>query len=320
MDESHQLPSVFNDIVDLGIIGGTGLYKLDYLEPVAILPQMKTPWGETSSPITISRIINDETNHFHVAFIARHGLHHQFPPTKIPFRANIACLKRLKCKAILSFSSVGSLQHHIKPRDFVLPQQIIDRTKGIRESSYVNDVGLVGHIGFGNPFSYSFANYIYQFKDSLNNPGSEDPCILHFGSDTTLVCMEGPQFSTRAESKMYRLLGGDVINMSAIPEAKLARECEIPYQMICMTTDYDSWKDEEEPVTIGTVLDHLQNNSQNANLLATKIITEMAKKLPEFMKTGDGLLGIMKTSISTKPEAMSTQTLDELKFLFPEDW
>ncbi|CCD26784.1 S-methyl-5-thioadenosine phosphorylase NDAI_0I02150 [Naumovozyma dairenensis CBS 421] len=313
-----ELPSVFDGSIDLGIIGGTGLYKLDCLKPIAVLPPVQTPWGTTSSPITISKFVGNES--FHVAFIARHGLHHEYPPTRVPFRANMAALKNLACKAVLSFSAVGSLQEHIKPRDFVLPQQIIDRTKGIRQSSYFNDEGLVGHVGFGNPFSQKFAEFIYKFKDTLTNIDTNEPCTLHYDSDLTVICMEGPQFSTRAESKMYRSFGGDVINMSVIPEAKLARECELPYQMICMSTDYDAWRDNEEPVTVETVVGHLSNNGHNANVLASKIINEMANKLPEFMLNGDGLKGSIKMSISTRPEAMSKDTLDKLNFLFPDYW
>jgi 5'-methylthioadenosine phosphorylase len=132
--------------------------------------------------------------------------------------------------------------------------------------------------------------------------------------------MEGPQFSTRAESKMYRMFGGHVINMSVIPEAKLARECELPYQMICMSTDYDAWRDEAEPVTVETVIGNLTNNGRNANILASKIIVSMAKEIPEFMHTGDGLRGSIKKSISTKPEAMSKETLERLRYLFPNYW
>lgn len=320
MMTNSEIPTHFSGDVDLGIIGGTGLYHLECLEKIAVLPPMETPWGVTSSPITISKVIGN-AGHLHVAFIARHGIHHELPPTRVPFRANMAALKKLQCKAVLSFSAVGSLQEHIKPRDFVLPQQIIDRTKGIRESSYLNDEGLVGHVGFGNPFSESFAEYIYKFKDLLVNVDSpEEPCLLHFDKETTVVCMEGPQFSTRAESKMYRMFGGDVINMSVIPEAKLARECELPYQMICMSTDYDAWRDNEEPVTVELVLGNLSNNGRNANALASTIIQEMSHSLPEFMKTGDGLLGSIKMSISTKPEAMSKETLSKLRFLFPDYW
>lgn len=320
MVHTSDLPKTFDGTIDLGIIGGTGLYKLDCLEAIAVLPAMKTPWGTTSSPITISKVTSDAQEHFHVAFISRHGLHHQYSPSTVPFRANMAALKHLQCKAVLSFSAVGSLQQQIKPRDFVLPQQIIDRTKGIRESSYFNDIGLVGHVGFGEPFSKSFAEYIYQFQDVLHNPGVDAPCELHYGPDMTVVCMEGPQFSTRAESKMYRMMGGDVINMSVLPEAKLARECELPYQMVCMSTDYDAWRDEAEPVTVETVIGNLQNNSANANALASTIITHMCNKIPEFMETGDGLKGSIKMSISTKPAAMSKETLEKLEFLFPGYW
>ncbi|AMD22784.1 HHR015Wp [Eremothecium sinecaudum] len=311
------LSSTFDGSIDLGIIGGTGLYNLDCLVPIAVLSPVETPWGTTSSPVTISKVEGSEKD-FYVAFIARHGEHHEFPPTRVPFRANIACLKNLQCKAILSFSAVGSLRHYIKPRDFVIPQQIIDRTKGIRESSYLNEVGLVGHVGFGEPFSAAFGEYLYRFKDVLKNTDSDEPCLLHFNKDMTVVCMEGPQFSTRAESKMYRALGGDVINMSVLPEAKLARECEIPYQMVCMSTDYDAWRDEHEPVTVETVVGNLTNNANNANSLASKVIVEMAKEIPEFMQTGDGLRGATRNSISTKTEAISTQCVQNMKYLFPD--
>ncbi|SCU85831.1 LADA_0D10044g1_1 [Lachancea dasiensis] len=320
MTHPTDIPNVFDGSVDLGIIGGTGLYKLECLEAIAILPAMATPWGTTSSPITISKVVGASDEHFHVAFISRHGLHHQYSPSTVPFRANMAALKHLQCKAVLSFSAVGSLQQHIKPRDFVLPQQIIDRTKGIRESSYLNDVGLVGHVGFGEPFSKAFAQYINQFQDVLKHSDPEDSCALHLNNETTVVCMEGPQFSTRAESKMYRMLGGDVINMSVLPEAKLARECELPYQMVCMSTDYDAWRDEAEPVTVETVMGNLHNNSSNANALASTIITHMANDMPEFMITGDGLKGSLKFSISTKPSAMSKETLAKLKFLHLDYW
>lgn len=309
--------SSFDGEVHLGIIGGTGLYKLDCLEQVAVLPGMQTPWGQTSSPITISRVSNGD-NDFYVAFIARHGLHHQFPPSRVPFRANMAALKHLRCKAVLSFSAVGSLQSYIKPRDFVLPQQIIDRTKGIRDHSYFNDEGLVGHVMFGDPFSQSFADYIHKFHNVLENPDSPLPCLLHHDRELTVVCMEGPQFSTRAESRMYRSFGAHVINMSVLPEAKLARECELPYQMVCMATDYDAWKEHEEPVTVETVIGNLSNNGKNANVLASNIVKSMAHEVPEFMKSGDGLKNSVKFSISTKPEAMSKEALNKLRFLFPD--
>ncbi|CEP62745.1 S-methyl-5-thioadenosine phosphorylase LALA0_S06e02828g [Lachancea lanzarotensis] len=320
MTASSNIPTTFEGTVDLGIIGGTGLYQLECLEAIAVLPAMVTPWGTTSSPITISKVVGDSQEHFHVAFVSRHGLHHQYSPSTVPFRANMAALKHLKCKAVLSFSAVGSLQQHIKPRDFVLPQQIIDRTKGIRESSYFNDIGLVGHVGFGEPFSKSFAEYINQFGSVLKHSDPEESCSLHLGEDVTVVCMEGPQFSTRAESKMYRMLGGDVINMSVLPEAKLARECELPYQIVCMSTDYDAWRDEAEPVTVETVLANLHNNGSNANALASTIITNMANKLPEFMVTGDNLRGSIKMSVATKPHAMSKETLAKLEYLFPGYW
>lgn len=328
---NSDIPTTFDGSIELGIIGGTGLYHLDCLKPIAKLHPMITPWGVTSSPITIARYITNDPvlGDFHVAFLSRHGVNHEYPPSKVPFRANIAALKHLKCKAVVSFSAVGSLREEIKPRDFILPQQIIDRTKGVRDSSYFNDIGLVGHVGFGDPFSSTMAKFIYDLVEEaqeqeqdpiLMNQDTNEPCTLHFDRDLTVVCMEGPQFSTRAESKMYRMLGGDVINMSVLPEAKLARECELPYQMICMSTDYDAWMDHEEPVTVETVIGNLNNNGRNANRLATKIIEKMAKMTPKFLNDGDGLTGSIKMSISTKPDAMSQDTIEKLRFLFPDYW
>lgn len=185
----------------------------------------------------------------------------------------------------------------------------------------------MGHVGFGDPFSSNMAKFIYDLVEEVHeqdpilmNQDTNEPCTLHFDRDLTVVCMEGPQFSTRAESKMYRMLGGDVINMSVLPEAKLARECELPYQMICMSTDYDAWMDHEEPVTVETVIGNLNNNGRNANRLATKIIEKMARMTPKFLNDGDGLTGSIKMSISTKPDAMSQDTIEKLRFLFPDYW
>ena len=156
----------------------------------------------------------------HVAFLARHGFTHSITPSGVPVCANIAALKFVGAKAILAFSAVGSLQEAIKPRDFVIPDQIIDRTKGIRPFTFFEG-GMVGHVGFADPFDEGIAKIVRQCGHSLEGDGVR----LH--DKGTVVCMEGPQFSTRAESQMYRQWGGDIINMSVLPEAKLAREAEL---------------------------------------------------------------------------------------------
>ncbi len=188
------------------------------------------PWGATSSPITIAALPVPGSEPISIAFIARHGLHHSITPSHVPARANIAALKQLGCQAIVAFSAVGSLREEVRPGDIVVPAQIIDRTKGIRPSTFF-DGSMVGHAMFGDPFTDKLSQFVLphiqraidSFGDKHINPA--DPPRLH--ADKTVVVMEGPQFSTRAESEMYRQWGGDIINMSSIPEAKLAREAEL---------------------------------------------------------------------------------------------
>ncbi|CAN6645309.1 S-methyl-5'-thioadenosine phosphorylase [Trichomonascus vanleenenianus] len=309
------LPTTFDEPVTLGVIGGTGLYHMSCLTPVARL-HVETPWGKPSSPITISRTADG----FPVAFLSRHGQHHQYTPTSVPARANIAALKKLGVKAIIAFSAVGSLQEHIKPRDFVVPNQVIDRTKGIRESTFF-DTGFVCHAGFGDPFDNELGDLIGEFGHVLKGEHGEE-IGLHSrkteGQDVTLVCMEGPAFSTRAESRLYRSWGGSVINMSCIPESKLAREAEISYQMVCMSTDYDAWREGEEPVTVETVVGNLKANSANAEALIGAIL----KKVEEGLKAGkfDKLQGTMKFALSTSPHGINAELKEKLTYIFPNHW
>jgi 5'-methylthioadenosine phosphorylase len=187
-----------------------------------------------------------------VAFLARHGLHHQLAPHEVPARANIAALRGLGVRAVIAFSAVGSLREEIKPMDFVVPDQIIDRTKGIRPFTFFEG-GVVGHVGFADPFDAGLAGVVQRCAAAMQGEG----VTMH--AKGTVVCMEGPQFSTRAESNMYRAWGGSVINMSALPEAKLAREAELAYQMICMATDYDCWHVGED-VDVAMVMKYMAAN------------------------------------------------------------
>ena len=308
IDVTH-LPHHYDGQVTLAVIGGTGLYDLPNLHPIARLT-ISTPWGFPSSPITISKT---ELG-FPVAFLARHGQHHDLLPSDVPSRANIAALKKLGVKAIIAFSAVGSLQQEIKPRDFVLPTQIIDRTKGIRPSTFF-EKGFVAHAMFGEPFDLKLnslvANAIpsegflegYDKEDA--NPTLHTKEHTNNGEDSTVICMEGPQFSTRAESK-------SIINMSVLPEAKLAREAEIAYQMICMSTDYDSWNESEEPVTVETVVGNLKANSANACKLAAKLIDEFAEKGGEI---GNDIQGSMKFAVSTSPHGVKKELLEKMHSL-----
>ncbi|KAF9408610.1 S-methyl-5-thioadenosine phosphorylase [Podila epigama] len=288
--------------VKIAVIGGSGLYNLEGLEVVAEV-NPDTPWGKPSDAITIART---QTG-VHVAFLARHGRGHYLTPSEVPARANIAALKSLGVEAIIAYSAVGSLREELKPRDFVLPSQIIDRTKGIRPSTFFEQ-GLVAHAMFADPFSAELEQVIWDKRHVIE--GGD------FHRKKTLICMEGPQFSTRAESHMYRSFGGDLINMSVLPEAKLAREAEIAYQMICMSTDYDCWKEHEVAVTVEAVVANLKANSNNAQRLLAAILPGI-QKLIEDGTLRQGLEGSMRFACMTGPEKRSKEAVQKLEFLLP---
>ncbi|PJZ50453.1 S-methyl-5'-thioadenosine phosphorylase [Leptospira saintgironsiae] len=281
--------------VKAAVIGGTGLYSLDGMELVEeVLPE--TPWGKPSDTIKIGKI-HDKL----IAFLPRHGVGHFIMPHEVPTKANICALKILGVEEIVAFSSVGSLREEIKPLDFVLPSQIIDRTRG-RESTFFGK-GVVAHAPFADPFSQNLSDRINKAAAKVNLP-------IH--QNKTLVCMEGPLFSTRAESHMYRSWGGDIINMSVLPESKLAREAEIAYQMVCMSTDYDCWRENEEAVTAEMVMANLGKNAENAKKLLSALIPALGN--------GDdlSLKNSTKYSIITAPERRNPDTVAKLKVLFPD--
>jgi len=200
---------IYAEPVRLGVIGGTGFYSLRDFTYVAEL-NPETPWGYPSSPITIARSPKGTP----VAFLARHGRGHVFPPTEVPSRANIAALKHIGVNAIIAFSAVGSLQEHIRPRDFLVPNQIIDRTRGLRPGTFF-EKGLVGHAMFADPFDVTMEKKVIKASSALQGGSELHSRETNGGKDVVLVCMEGPCFSTRAESNMYRGFGGHVINMYA---------------------------------------------------------------------------------------------------------
>ncbi|NCN10386.1 MAG: S-methyl-5'-thioadenosine phosphorylase [Leptospira sp.] len=280
--------------VKIGVIGGTGLYSLDGMEIIEEI-HPDTAWGKPSDSITIGKF-KDKL----IAFLPRHGRGHFLSPSEIPAQANIAALKNLGVEEIVSFSSVGSLREEIPPLDFVLPSQIIDRTKA-RPSTFFEN-GIVAHAPFADPFSKSLANRI-------NETATKIGMKIHM--DKTLVCMEGPLFSTRAESHMYRAWGADIINMSVLPESKLAREAEIAYQMVCMSTDYDCWREDEEHVTVEMVIANLTKNAENAKKLLSALIPSLGN--------GDdySLVGSTKFSILTAPEKRNPEQVSKLKTIFP---
>ncbi|KAK5136760.1 hypothetical protein LTR08_002056 [Meristemomyces frigidus] len=300
----------YDDPVRIAVIGGTGLQTLAGFTHIATLTPT-TPWGAPSSPISILHHPSPSTGKpFPIAFLSRHGLHHELAPHEVPSRANIATLRSIGVRTIIAFSAVGSLQEEIKPRDFVVPDQVIDRTKGIRPFTFFEG-GMVGHVGFADPFDPALAKIVQQCGHSLAGEGVR----LH--DKGTVVCMEGPQFSTRAESNMYRSWGGSVINMSALPEAKLAREAEIAYQMICMSTDYDCWHDSGD-VTVEMVMGNMKANAENARRFVGAVLDELSKDEHENLVLAKHVEGSVKFAGGiTAPAGRSKEAKERIAWLFP---
>ncbi len=245
--------------VKIAAIGGSGLYAMDGLEQVEeITPD--TPFGPPSDAITVATMAGER-----IAFLPRHGRGHRLLPTEVPSRANIAALKGLGVEKIVAFSAVGSLCEEYAPRHFVVPDQLIDRTRH-RPDTFFGD-GVVGHVAFADPFANNIGAILSEELAQMD-------VTAHAGG--TLVCMEGPLFSTRAESELYRSWGAHLINMSAVPESKLAREAGIEYGLICMVTDYDCWHTEHDDVDIQVVLETLKLNAGNAQELLRRVVPRVA--------------------------------------------
>ena len=278
--------------IKIGVIGGTGLYDIEGFENKKAV-DIKTPFGKTSDKIITGKLCGRD-----VAFLPRHGIGHRILPSELPQQANIWALKSLGVEYIIAVSAVGSLRKEIKPGDIVLPDQIIDKTKCRPYSFFGN--GLVVHVSFADPYCESFRNLVYKAAKKVK-------CKTHFGG--TYVCMEGPLFSTRAESNLHRSWGAKVIGMTALPEAKLAREAEICYAAIALATDYDCWHEEEEAVTSDAVLETLRKNSETAK----KIIKELIPIIPETNECG--CTKALSTSIVTAKELVPKATYDKVKLL-----
>ncbi|PIA15301.1 Methylthioadenosine phosphorylase [Coemansia reversa NRRL 1564] len=302
----HNHTEYFRD-VRIGVIGGTGLYSLDGLKVVETLT-IETPWGQPSGPVTIA-----ETARGHkIAFLARHGPAHHVLPSEVNYRANIAALKAVGVQVLLAFSAVGSLREEIRPGDFVLADQFIDRTKGNRADSFFTGTGVTAHASFGEPVSAALRALVAQHGDAV-------PAItIH--SNGTGVCMEGPAFSTRAESNLYRAWDADIINMTCIPESKLAREAEITYAIVCMATDYDAWRETEEPVTVAEVMKTMKVNAVNAKTLllaALPALENAAYNDPEHALTKSET-GSMQYAFQQPPEVQGlAEGREALRFIFP---
>lgn len=243
----------------IGIIGGSGLYKIDGIEVIKEIT-VKTPFGKPSDKFTVGRLVGKE-----VVFLPRHGVGHRISPSEINYRANIFAMKKLKVERIISVTACGSLKEEMKPLDFVVVDQFVDRTNHGRDMTFF-DHGIVSHIVFSHPVCPELSANIYLAGKSLN---------LNMHNGGTYINMEGPQFSTLAESKLYRDWGMDVIGMTNIAEARLCREAEICYSTLACITDYDCWHPQHESVTLEMVISNLQKNVENAKKILSKVIKEL---------------------------------------------
>ena len=251
----------------IGIIGGSGLYKMDALKNVKEV-KLDTPFGSPSDALIVGTL-EDTT----VAFLARHGRDHHLLPSELPFRANIHAMKQLGVEYIISASAVGSLKAEVKPLDIVIPDQFIDRTKN-RIATFFGE-GIVAHIAFGDPVCPQLANIVADAIESLNIPE------VHLHRGGTYVCMEGPAFSTKAESNLYRSWDATVIGMTNLTEAKLAREAEIAYATLALVTDYDCWHPEHDSVTVEMIIDNLRHNAINAQKAIQETVKRISANPPE---------------------------------------
>jgi 5'-methylthioadenosine phosphorylase len=279
---------------EIGIIGGSGLYGMPGLTMVREV-RVETPFGEPSEVFVLGVLEGRE-----VAFLARHGKGHRILPSELNFRANIYAMKKLGVTSILSVSAVGSLKEEHKPTDFVIPDQFIDRTFA-RSSTFFGE-GVVGHVAFGDPVCPIVVDVFTKACAEVGVVGKKGG---------TYVCMEGPQFSTRAESKLYRSWGADVIGMTNLQEAKLAREAEISYATLAMVTDYDCWYEGHDDVTVEQVIAVMHQNSGNAQ----KVVKAAVRLMPADMSASPAQTAA-KFAIMTDKAMIPAETKKKLDVLF----
>jgi 5'-methylthioadenosine phosphorylase len=279
--------------VQIGIIGGSGLYQMPELENVRE-QAVDTPFGSPSDAFIVG-----ELDGVTVAFLPRHGRGHKLLPTELPFRANIYAMKLLGVEYILSVSAVGSLQEKYAPTDFVIPNQFFDRTRARTHESTFFGEGIVGHITFAEPVCSELGNIL---EASCKTASVK----THRGG--TYICMEGPAFSTKAESNVYRQWGMDVIGMTNLQEAKLAREAEIAYATVALVTDYDCWHEGHDDVTVEMVIEYLNKNVRNAQLVLKDAVKRVAAK-----ETPNQYRDAIKNAIFTAPDLWPEATFKKLE-------
>ena len=276
-------------MVRVGIIGGSGIYNPSMFDNVKE-NKVTTPFGEPSD-----KLIFGEMDGVDTVFLSRHGRGHRYSPSDINYRANIYALKKAGVTHIISASAVGSLKEEYKPLDIVIPDQVYDRTS--KRISTFFDNGIVAHLGFADPFCTSLSRILYDVASKKY--------MAHSGG--TYLCMEGPQFSTKAESNVYRKLGFDIIGMTALPEAKLAREAEMCYAIVATITDYDVWYD--EPVTIAQVIENATRNEKAVQ----DIIRMSVKRIADIGECA--CTNALDGAITTSPDAISAETRQRLGLL-----
>jgi len=277
----------------IGIIGGSGLYQMPELKDVEEV-RLETPFGSPSDAFIVGTLEG-----VRVAFLPRHGRGHRLSPTELPFRANIYGMKLLGVERILSASAVGSLQEQYAPLDMVIPDQFFDRTRArAHESTFFGD-GIVAHVTFANPV----CDEVGDILEAACKEATE--VKVHRGG--TYLCMEGPAFSTKAESEVYRKWGMDVIGMTNLQEAKLAREAEICYATLALVTDYDCWHEGHDSVSVEMVVEYLHKNVRNAQLILKDAVKRVAAK-----ETPNQYAGATKNAIFTQPEFWNLETAGKL--------
>ena len=277
----------------VGVIGGSGLYEIDGLTDLRSA-RVDTPFGAPSDELVVGRLGDVE-----MVFLPRHGRGHRILPHEINFRANVFAMKTLGVEWLISVSAVGSMKEDIHPGDIVVVDQFIDRTKH-RASSFFGE-GIAGHVGFADPICSDLAGWIYDAGKSVG-------ARIHKGG--TYVVIDGPMFSTRAESKLYRSWCVDVIGMTNLPEAKLAREAEMSYATMALATDYDCWHESEEDVSVEAVLAVIRQNVD----LAKKIVKNAIERIPDGR--GCGCVNAAQYAVMTAPEAISAEVKTRLQPLY----
>jgi len=277
----------------IGVIGGSGLYNIEGIE-IKEKKTLKTPFGEPSGEFIIGKLEGRE-----VVFLPRHDLGHRISPTKINYRANIYGMKKLGVERIISITACGSLKEEYKPLDFVIPMQFVDRTNQARQYTFF-DEGIVAHISFAHPICEDLAKVVHTAAEASG-------ATAHFGG--TYINMEGPQFSTLAESNLYRSWGMGIIGMTNMTEARLAREAEICYATLAAVTDYDCWHESAESVTIEVIISNLNKNVENAKKILKKAIIKMGEARACACKDA------LKYAVITDPKSISRETKKKLDIL-----